>query len=340
MAREFRLGIWYDFRNPAPWRRPYEQLYREYLDQVAWAERVGFDSVWITEHHFAEDGYTPSPLLLLAAIASRTERMRLGTNLVVPALHDPVRLAEDVATLAICADRPVDFGIAAGYRELEFAAFGRDVRHRPSLLEESVEVLRRAWSGTPVAFAGRRFQVPDVTVAPLPSRTPRILIGGHVDVALERAARLGDGFLAPSAADFDRFLAATERVGRDPAQARITLCDWPIIAPDPEAEWARISPHAIHQLNTYISWGAFGPPDQVPPFTRGDDALAGSYYWLADADAAATAFIDMLERWPQLEDISIWAQLPGESAESGSARLAYVADEVLPRVRAHFAAVT
>jgi alkanesulfonate monooxygenase SsuD/methylene tetrahydromethanopterin reductase-like flavin-dependent oxidoreductase (luciferase family) len=274
--------------------------------------------------------------VILAAIAARTERLRLGTNLMVPALHDPVRLAEDVATLAILAGRQVDFGVAAGYRQLEFEAFGRTIRHRPSLLEESVEILRRAWSGAPIAFSGKRFQVPGVTVAPLPALTPRILVGGHADVALERAARIGDGFLTPSAEDCDRFLAATERAGRDPAAARITLCDWPIVAADPEAEWARISPHALHQLNTYISWGAFGPVDSVPLFADAAQALAGSSYRLHDADGAVASFVAMLERWPQLEDISIWAQLPGESVESGSRRLAYVAAEVLPRVREHF----
>ena len=73
------LGVWYDFRNPAPWRIGWQQLYNETLDQARWAEELGFNSVWLSEHHFTDDGYMPSIPAALAAIAARTERVRLGT---------------------------------------------------------------------------------------------------------------------------------------------------------------------------------------------------------------------------------------------------------------------
>mgnify|MGYP002818983784 CR=1 FL=1 len=83
MASNVDFGLWYDFRNPEPWQINFEQFYSERLDQIARAETMGFDSVWLTEHHFCDDGYTPSPLVIHAAIAARTERMRLGTNLML-----------------------------------------------------------------------------------------------------------------------------------------------------------------------------------------------------------------------------------------------------------------
>ena len=85
------FGLWYDLRNPPGSHRPFSTLYREVLDQIAWAETLGIGSVWLTEHHFVEDGYTPSPFPIAAAIGERTRTMRIGTNLIVAPLHNPVR---------------------------------------------------------------------------------------------------------------------------------------------------------------------------------------------------------------------------------------------------------
>ena len=89
VAGDLSFGLWYDFRNPEPWAVPFESLYRSVLDQIADAEQLGIDSVWLTEHHFCDDGYTPSPLVIAASIAERTSRLRIGTNLMLLPLHDP-----------------------------------------------------------------------------------------------------------------------------------------------------------------------------------------------------------------------------------------------------------
>jgi len=122
------------------------------VDQIVWAESLGYGSVWLSEHHFVEDGYTPSPLVLAAAVAVRTDRVRIGTSLVVLPLHDPVRVAEDAATVSILSGGRFELGVAQGYRLEEFEAFGRRPNHRPSLLEEGIEILRRSWSGDPLRF--------------------------------------------------------------------------------------------------------------------------------------------------------------------------------------------
>lgn len=87
MTRSVNFGLWYDFRNPSG-ELSFEDLYRANLEQMAWAETVGFNSVWLTEHHFCEDGYTPSPLVIAAAIGERTKEMRIGTNLMLLPLAD------------------------------------------------------------------------------------------------------------------------------------------------------------------------------------------------------------------------------------------------------------
>jgi alkanesulfonate monooxygenase SsuD/methylene tetrahydromethanopterin reductase-like flavin-dependent oxidoreductase (luciferase family) len=152
------FGLWYDLRNPgsSDGGRSFERLYAETLDQIVWAESLGIDSVWLSEHHFCDDGYTPSPLVLAAAIGARTSRLRIGTNLLLLPLHDPLRVAEDAATLAVLTEGRFRLGVGLGYRDVEYEAFGRSIRQRPSLLEEGIEIVRRAWSGDPISFSGRR----------------------------------------------------------------------------------------------------------------------------------------------------------------------------------------
>lgn len=327
-----RFGLWYDFRNPAQWARPFESFYRETLDQIAWAEELGYRSVWLTEHHFADDGYTPSPLVIAGAISERTTELRMSTSLMLLPLHDPIRLAEDAATLAILSGGRFDLGVGIGYRQIEFDTFGRKVSHRPSLMEEGCEVLRRAWSGESLQMEGKRFRYPDVTVSPVPEHPPKLLIGAMQGAAIERAARLGDGFLSTQNAHQPEYLEALERLGKDPAQASIHAGQWVIIDEDPEATWARISDHALYQINEYIGWGAFGPPDEVPRFPDADALVAGGAFQLWDGPTAVRELVALLRERPQIKDLYFWAQLPGEPVESGSSRMEYFMREVAPKV--------
>ncbi len=333
MADRVNFGLWYDFRNPPQWQVPFEIFYAARLQQISEAEQLGFDSCWLTEHHFCEDGYTPSPLVLAAAIGARTNTMRIGTNLMLLPLHDPVRVAEDAATLSLVTGGRFDLGVGIGYRKLEFEQFGRQLSHRPSLVEEGIEILRRAWSGQPVNFAGRRFQVGKLCVTPVPEQRPAILLGGMAEPAIERAARIADGFLCTGGLGLDTYMAALEKTGRPAADGRIILGCWAIIAEDPEAEAARIGEHVLYQANEYIRWGAFGPPESTPLFESPATAIENGLYQLWDADTAVRELRALIATYPAIEDIHFWAQFPGESVESGGRRLRYISEQVLPRLR-------
>lgn len=335
---ERNFGLWYDFRNPPQWHRPFSTLYREVLDQIEWAERLGLGSVWLTEHHFCEDGYTPSPFTLAAAIGERTSTMRIGTNLIVAPLHNPVRLAEDAATVSLLTGGRFDLGLGMGYWEPEFAAFGRSLKNRPSMLEECVELIRRAWSGSRKPFEGKRFQFPGRPITPVPEQAPQLLVGALADPAIERAARIADGFLSTQNPHQPTYLDALERCGKSRDEGRIYAGQWTIIAEDPEREWARIGQHALYQLNNYISWGAFGPPDQVPQFADADQIVAAGAFQLWDPATAVEEITTLLRERPQIKDMHFWAQLPGEPVESGSARIELLATKVLPRVRERLSA--
>lgn len=332
MANAINYGLWYDFRNPQQWRQPFEQFYAERLQQIEQAETMGFDSCWLTEHHFCDDGYTPSPLVLAAAIGTRTQRMQLGTNLMLLPLHDPIRVAEDAATLSLVTGGRFDLGVGIGYRQVEFDQFGRKLSHRPSLIEEGIEIVRRAWSGEAVNFSGKRFEIGDLSITPQPEHQPAILLGGMAPPAIERAARIADGFLCTGGLGLDLYAEALEKQGNSVDQGSVVLGCWAIIAEDPEREAANIGEHILYQANEYIKWGAFGPPDQTPLFETAESAVANGLYELWDADTAVTELSKLIGQYPHIRDIHFWAQFPGESVESGNRRLRYIAEQVLPRL--------
>jgi alkanesulfonate monooxygenase SsuD/methylene tetrahydromethanopterin reductase-like flavin-dependent oxidoreductase (luciferase family) len=327
------FGLWYDFRNPEQWRVPFGDFYASCLDQIVTAEAQGFDSVWLTEHHFCDDGYTPSPLVIAAAIGARTKRMRIGTNLIILPLHNPIRIAEDAATLSLLTGGRFDLGVGIGYRADEFAVFGRELRFRPSLVEEAIEIIRRAWAGDTIDFKGKRFSVGAMKISPQPDIAPRILLGGMSEPAIDRAARIADGFLSTGGIGEDLYVAALEKhAGRTGA---VIAGHWAIISPDPEAEARRVGPHVLYQANEYIRWGAFGPPETTPPFPSAADALAGGLYELWDADTAVEKLSALIDGSPLLSDIHFWAQFPGEPIAQGQRRIDYIAAEVLPRLSRH-----
>jgi alkanesulfonate monooxygenase SsuD/methylene tetrahydromethanopterin reductase-like flavin-dependent oxidoreductase (luciferase family) len=324
------FGLWYDFRNPDP-ERPFGSFYRAALDQISWAEQLGLGSVWLTEHHFVPDGYSPSPFVLAAAIGERTSRLRIGTNLIVSPLHNPVRLAEDAATLSLLTDGRFDLGVGQGYWEREFAAFGQRVKNRPSLLEEGVELIRRAWAGDASGFSGKRYALAEgLAVTPRPEKTPQLLVGAMADPAIERAARIADGFLSTQNAHQQAYVDACAKLGKP---ARIYAGQWAVIAEDPERTWAQIGQHALYQLNEYIGWGAFGPPDEVPRFADPQQILDAGAYQLMDAAQAVETYTALLRERPEIQDVHFWAQLPGEPVDSGSERIEYLATKVVPQVR-------
>ena len=328
-----RFGLWYDFRNPAQWPRSFETFYKESLDQIAYAEELGYRSVWLTEHHFIDDGYTPSPFAISGAIAARTTEMRISASLLLLPLADPIRFAEDANTLAILSNGRYDLGVGIGYRPIEFETFDRKLSHRPSLMDEGCELLLRAFKGESLKFEGKRYRYPDVTVYPIAQTRPKLLIGARTsEAAFDRAARFGEGFLSTQNTDIPAYFAALERQGKDPAEASVHAGQWVVIDEDPEATWARIGDHALYQLNKYIEFGAFGPPDEIPLFPDRDAIVAAGGYQLWDGPTAVKEIVSIMRQFPQIKDMYFWAQLPGEPVESGTKRLEFFMREVAPNV--------
>jgi alkanesulfonate monooxygenase SsuD/methylene tetrahydromethanopterin reductase-like flavin-dependent oxidoreductase (luciferase family) len=326
------FGLWYDFRNPAQWHQPIGKLYRDTLDQIVWSEQVGFRTAWLSEHHFAPDDYACSPLITAAAIGARTSEMQIATNIVVAALHNPIRLAEDANTLSLLTDGRFNLGVGLGYNEREFAAFGRVRKQRPSLLEDAIAIIRTAWSGSDAGYEGKRLSMPAVRVTPKAERTPLMPIGAVAPMGLERAARLGDGVITLVNDHIQIYLDALIANGRRLEEGNVYASQWVVIADDPEKEWSRIGEHVLYQVNKYIEWGSFegsGVPDH---FDTPQQLLEFGIYQLWDGSQAVEEMTALARRHPQIRDFHFWAQFPGETVESGSARAQYIADNVIPEV--------
>lgn len=173
----------------------------ETLRECEQAEAAGFDSVWLGEHH-NNPILHPAPLIGLAAIASRTRRVNLGTGVLLLPLYHPMTVAEEGAMVDMISGGRLILGIGAGYAPEEFAAFGTSLQERGSRMDEAAELLLRLWTEEKVTHRGRHFQVTDATVAPRPVQRPRppIWFGAWAGAAIRRAARLGDAwFIGPSA---------------------------------------------------------------------------------------------------------------------------------------------
>src|ERR1700756_3888838 len=181
------------FRNSSRNELSYSELYRKHVDLAVEAEDLGYDTIWLTEHHFVEDGYSPSMLPLAAAIAARTKRIRIGTFVLLMPLHNPLRVAEDAATIDVLSNGRFDLGLGQGYVPREFTGFNIPREERSRRLREGVEIVRRVFTEDNVTYEGKSYTVHDVTLYPKPVQQPYppIWIGARSRSATERAARDG-----------------------------------------------------------------------------------------------------------------------------------------------------
>ncbi|MBT4521700.1 MAG: LLM class flavin-dependent oxidoreductase [Halieaceae bacterium] len=237
-----------------------QDLYRVGLDMVQWADANGFAECMLSEHHGSDDGYLPSPLVYSAAIAARTRNLRVRISALVLPLHDPLRVAEDMAVLDHLSDGRVDLVLVAGFLPSEFALFDRSLADRGQALEEGVSVLKKAWRGEPFEYCGRTVKI---TPKPLQEGGPTVLLGGSSAAAARRAARIGDGFVPAVPELYEKYRQECLKLGKSPADDRVVGSTAIFVAEDPETMWDKIAPHALHETNAYARWyaetGTTGP---------------------------------------------------------------------------------
>ncbi len=255
MTKAITFGYLYDLRNPAQWHRPWVDLYAEALEFISFTEGLGFEAAWVPEHHGAEDGYLPSPLVMLGAIAARTKRMKIGSGIALAPFYHPVRFAEDCAILDILANGRLQVGVALGYRRLETDAYGIDFRSRAGRMDEFLGIVRRLWAGETVSCEGRHFNLKNAFIKP---RSPRgqipLFVGGFSGKALERAARYGDGYFGNLELS-ELYREKLRATGKNPLTGRLYLQSiFLVVAKDPEKAMNELAPYYHHVNNVYGQW--------------------------------------------------------------------------------------
>jgi alkanesulfonate monooxygenase SsuD/methylene tetrahydromethanopterin reductase-like flavin-dependent oxidoreductase (luciferase family) len=249
------FGYLYDFRNPPQWHRPWPDLYAETLEFIGWTESLGFEGAWVPEHHGCEDGYVPSPLIALSAIAARTRTMKIGSAIAIAPLYHPVRFAEDCALIDILSNGRLEMSIAVGYRGREMDAYGVSLASRGGRTDEFLQIVRRLWAGETVDHEGRHFRIKNARITPTPAQGQiPLFIGGFSDKALERAAKYGDG-LHGEASAYPRYLEQLKACGKDPSSGRLRSVDlFFLVAKDPERAERELAPYFHHVNNCYGAW--------------------------------------------------------------------------------------
>ncbi|MGW4354283.1 LLM class flavin-dependent oxidoreductase [Nocardia sp. NPDC004582] len=241
--------------------------YRAALEMAEYAERAGFAVVNVEEHHGSGTGWLPAPLLMAAAVAARTERIRISIGALIVPLYNPVRLAEDLAVLDNLAGGRLTVLAAIGYRPAEYAALGKDFTRRGKIMDEALEIMLAAWRDGPVRRGGQPFEV---TPKPFSKPHPQLLVAGMSPATARRAARFGLGLALPLPAPeveelYERELircGTTGYIHKPAPGSRHTL-----LHEDPDRAWDDFAPHILTEIREYASWGREGvhrPHDAVP----------------------------------------------------------------------------
>jgi alkanesulfonate monooxygenase SsuD/methylene tetrahydromethanopterin reductase-like flavin-dependent oxidoreductase (luciferase family) len=257
-------------------------MYQESLRQVETGERLGFDSVWMEEHHGIQNHYWPSPLMVLAGYATRTQRLKLGTDIAVLPFYNPVRAAEDSAMLDVMSCVRMIFGVAIGYRPDEFVMMGTPLEQRGSRTAEAIELIRQLWTQEEVSFQGKHYNLDKVRIEPKPFNPALPLwIGGWGELSLKRAAEIGDAWLPGPTADLAKLLDCQmtyhrflKDAGLAAGKQAVPLTRETVIADTDEEAWEMAEKHLLINYRDEYAGGWLHPlvsQEQAPGNLRALD---------------------------------------------------------------------
>ena len=344
-----RVGIGlFTGQLPAGSPRTFAQEYRDTIELVRLAEHAGFDSAWVSEHHGSSDGYLPSLLVMLAAMAEATDRIDLGTGVILTPLHDPIRLAEDAAVLDQLSEGRLVVGLGLGWREEEFRMLRIPFAERLARHVETVEILRRAWTGERFSFAGEVFRFDRVRVSPPPARAggPPILLGGYTGAALRRAGALGDGHLtdADDPEALDHVIALVDEgargAGKDPSSLRFAFMRNAFVvdaqvAGDPDG-WPIVREGVMHQWGAYDAWAAgHDTPDHDSLEPHVDDEDAARHATAAGTPERVAALLAEIVMPLRDRDVELIVRLhyPGMDLAPAARAVELFGEHVLPSLK-------
>lgn len=323
MNKRIRVGLFVDLRNPARWQVRSDRLIARTIDVVRQAEALGADSVWLTEHHLFDDGYLSQPLTLAAVLAARTDRVRIGTGVLVAPLRHPRHIAEQAALVDAVSGGRLELGLGAGYAAAEFAAFG-------------VQRSRR-FAATDAAFREVRRLLASDGPGPGPVQRPvPMWLGYQGPRGAARAGRLGSGLLTLNRASLEPYLMALREQRYPEDAARMGGSIDLIVSRDPERAWERIKPHYAHQVRTYLR--AHAPEADVPEaaltsrFGASRRGLASVRLSVLTPDEAVAEIEQRIDGLP-VAHIYTWASIANMPDDLVDEHVDLLFGQVAPRVR-------
>jgi len=348
-----RFGLFYLFSDFGDISQ--QQLFQEVLEEIEVGEELGFDSVWLPEHHFAIYGMLGNPLLLAAAVAQRTRLMKIGTAVVVLPFQHPLRVAEDAAMVDALSGGRLLLGLGRGYQPPEFHGFGVRQDESSAMFEEGVEILRRALRGDKFDYDGAYWKIEEpIEIFPKPLQKPHppLYIASVSRRSLDVAARYNMSLLrAPQfsnldsvAAAFDEYAGLLRRYGHDPAALDQPLSMRVYVAPN-DAEAKAETKHALwfYQLLGTLVPGALGreevpkgyekyplDPKALAKLTLDDVWERGTAF---GSPARVTEILTLYMRKLGVKNFIIQMRIGGLSHDKVLRSMQLFANEVMPALR-------
>ncbi|MBB32629.1 MAG: LLM class flavin-dependent oxidoreductase [Acidimicrobiaceae bacterium] len=228
--------------------------YQAMLEMAEFVDKHGFFMATFEEHHGADNAWSPTPLINAATVLARTKNLSASISALLLPLHDPIRVAEDIAVIDLMSGGRLTVILGLGYRPSEYQLMGKDWENRGKLMDESVQTLLDAWTGEPFEYRGESHQI---TPSPVTKPHPFIMIGGTSKVAARRAARFGLP-LSPAA-----HLPELEAYYYEQCEIHGTqgFCAMPdeetqmtFVAEDPDKAWAELGQFFLNEASKYASW--------------------------------------------------------------------------------------
>lgn len=323
------------------------ERYRQIVEMAVRAEALGFELFLVGEHHFC-DYVVSSPAVVLAAVAERTSRLRLGTGVSLLANHDPVRVAEDYATADVLSGGRVDLVVGRGLFRRTYADFGQDPDASREAFEEKLQLLLRLWGDGAVTWSGRhRSPLDAVTIQPRPTQRPHPpvwIAGGTSFASVDTAAAGGHGLILPTLVPppstfvplARRYHEAFDAAGHDPATRRMGACSHVHVAPTSQAARQRWRPYHMNYfcwlMETLMPWGGMnvgrGRSDfSTPAFETllAGPSICGSPAEVSDKIASVAEMLGLDTHISMLDHGGMPAPIVEESMD-------LLASEVLPQL--------
>ena len=327
------------------------QVYAREMAIVEAAEELGFDGVWLAEHHFRNYGICPNIMTFAAFVAARTKRVRIGSGIVVLPLHHPIRAAEEAALVDVLSSGRLDYGFGRGYQSVEFNGFGLSLEEARARTDEALDILVQAWTRERVRYTGRFHQIDDVAINPKPVQKPHppLFVAAVSPETVEHYAARGVPFLAEGLATFGRLKRAAEvhrsvaaRHGFDPdaaaigAMRSVSIAESATEALERAVAMSAIDPTFINQQSAPVDkQGRFvkGYEFWEKRYLSGNAAISPDFYLenivLAGDPARVVEQIRLLEQFGYKQLLCNF----GHDPEVVRRSMRLFAAEVMPRLR-------